>query len=651
MYTAVELQMLRNAAGDVAIPGIDTPTGNQLPTKSLISVKDLGSGNGYSYDPNTNRLVVTKDGLTLSGIDFGNTTLTIMANNVTVKNSTFEPTSVYYSVIDKGTNNTIAYNTFTGPTYSTPLADFINGGINTTIKSNSFIDAPSDAIAMTFSGTITGNYFSGAGYQAAAHPDAIWVPKTTGPVTITGNFIDWTWNSGVETNDTVRITTELGNTSNVTVTGNYLLGGSYTVQAGGGAAGTTMSNVTISGNYLGFGQFGAIMPGSPAGVTISGNTTFDWRNSTLSTAAWAAYLKAGLPTASLVVAASNGNALANSSASSTLYGGSHLFGTVGSNKVTNYVGGYGGQYIFFGATAVNVLTELAVSDSTLETGTDYVSYFDPGKDVIDLSNIDADPTKPGLQSFTYIGTASFSGSGAQVRYSTGGGTTIVQAKLAGDASADIQITLGGNYTLSAANFALTPADSAAVYSGVSKLSSSAKGSGNAIQHSFSNVTGKSYNSYQSVAVSQVVLADNYNMSASANQISVNGSNVTITRGSGAESIAAGTGSFAQTYHAHETIQIGAGASSTTIKLGTNFGAETVTGFSATGSGADAIELPIAAFSYLKPGMTQAQDLAAVLSHASMSAAGLIIRDSNSDSLTLAGVRVDLLATSSSIRFV
>jgi len=468
-------------------------------------------------------------------------------------------------------------------------------------------------------------------------------------VTITGNFIDWTWNSGVETNDTVRITTELGNTSNVTVSGNYLLGGSVGIQAGGGAAGTTMSNVTISGNYLGFSQFGAIYPGATA--DISGNTTFDWRDPTLSTTAWAAYLKAGLPTASLVVAGSNGNALANSSTSSTLYGGSHLFGTVGSNKVTNYVGGYGAQYIFFGATAVNVLTELSVSDSSPETGADYVNNFNAGKDVIDLSNIDADPTKPGLQSFTYIGTASFSGSGAQVRYSTGGGTTIVQAKLAGDTSADIQITLIGNYTLSAANFALTPAASAAVYSAVSKPSNSPTPTGVATQVSYSNMAGQSYTSYQSISVDGAVVADNYNMGDSSNKISVSGSNVTITRGSGAESIAAGNGSFAQTYHPNETIQIGPDASSTTIKLGTNFGSETVTGFSATGPGADAIELPIAAFSYLNTGMTQTQDLAAVISHAANLQSGFTITDSYGDKLALVGATANTLAGSSSIRFV
>ena len=50
-------------------------------------------------------------------------------------------------------------------------------------------------------------------------------------------------------------------------------------------------------------------------------------------------------------------------------------------------------------------------------------------------------------------------------------------------------------------------------------------------------------------------------------------------------------------------------------------------------------------------MSQAQDLAAVLSHALVSAAGVTIRNSYGDSLTLAGVTADTIATSSSVRFL
>ena len=69
-----------------------------------------------------------------------------------------------------------------------------------------------------------------------------------------------------------------------------------------------------------------------------------------------------------------------------------------------------------------------------------------------------------------------------------------------------------------------------------------------------------------------------------------------------------------------------------------FGKETINGFQTSGTSSDTIQLSKAAFSYLTPAMTQAQDLSAVLlDSGSMSASGLMITDSHGDSLTLAGV--------------
>ena len=56
----------------------------------------------------------------------------------------------------------------------------------------------------------------------------------------------------------------------------------------------------------------------------------------------------------------------------------------------------------FGGPGANILTYLALGD-----GGDTASSFDPAKDVIDLSHIDADITTPGVQNFTFIGSAPF----------------------------------------------------------------------------------------------------------------------------------------------------------------------------------------------------------------------------------------------------
>jgi hypothetical protein len=82
-----------------------------------------------------------------------------------------------------------------------------------------------------------------------------------------------------------------------------------------------------------------------------------------------------------------------------------------------------------------------------------------------------------------------------------------------------------------------------------------------------------------------------------------------------------------------------------------FGSETIDGFAASGTTSDTIQLATSAFSYLKAGMTQAQDLAAVLAKSTENATGLRIADSHGDSLTLAGLTAATIAANpSSITF-
>ena len=107
---------------------------------------------------------------------------------------------------------------------------------------------------------------------------------------------------------------------------------------------------------------------------------------------------------------------------------------IASSGATNFVGGIGSQTLYGGQNA-NIVTYLAIGE-----GGDRMENFDPAKDVIDLSNIDADIFTPGVQSFTFIGDAPFS-DGAQLRYqlNPATNTTTVQAGLAGDPMADFTL--------------------------------------------------------------------------------------------------------------------------------------------------------------------------------------------------------------------
>jgi hypothetical protein len=393
--------------------------------------------------------------------------------------------------------------------------------------------------------------------------------------------------------------------------------------------------VSITNNDLGFALYGTYYPTTYSLATVSGTTIIDFTNPTASTQALAAYAAAEPPTAN-VVSGTSGGATASGSAPTTLLGNGYASADLWAvSGETNFVGGYGPQ-LLFGGQGANILTYLAIGD-----GGDRMSAFDPAKDVIDLSRIDANITTAGVQNFTFIGSAPFSG-GAQVRYQLNPTTdsTTVQATLAGDTTADFSITLAGLVPLTAANFALTPSQSSAALANGAALTYSkvTTAAGAPTEYAYSNVQGEAYTTYESFYGSgyENFVADDLNLSSSQDKLALYGPSQTVTRGGGAESLTVGTGSDPLTYHPNETIDATTSGSEQFI-FSAGFGNETINGFSASGASPDSIQLATSAFSYLTPGMTQAQDLTAVMYHALPGATGMVISDSQGDSLTLTGV--------------
>lgn len=470
MMTTAELALLRAADPKAVLPGIDTPTGNQTAASQLTSYTSITTNPSapFYYVPSLNEVIVKQDGAVLSGYNFGTAGVMLLANDVTIKNSTFSGTTGLYSVWQPVgyTGATVTGDTFTGGSLSNPLplSAFIGSETSVNILGNRFINAPADACDIR-GGTVTGNYFSGAGFSTLGeHPDAIWVTDSYAPTQISNNFIDWTWSDGAMTNapmtgsdnDAIRITVEQGSVSNVSVTGNYLLGGSSTVDAGNAGDKGVFSNINVSNNMIGFGQYHDFMVGPQTGVTETGNTIFDYTNPAYSAKAWAAYLASGIATNNLVVATSAGDDITGlASGSTTLYGAGtaeHLYGTA---NETVFVGGYGTQYMW-GGSGTNIFKYLSIADSTANGGEDLIGNFHVAKDVVDLSAIDSNLGAAGTQGFTFIGAAAFSGGGGQVRYvlDKANDQTDVEADLVGDSEPDLVIRLSGLLNLTAANFAL-----------------------------------------------------------------------------------------------------------------------------------------------------------------------------------------------------
>ena len=132
-------------------------------------------------------------------------------------------------------------------------------------------------------------------------------------------------------------------------------------------------------------------------------------------------------------------------------GNDRLYGDYHGNRLT----GRGGGDMLEGGAGADIFTYFSANDSETwhrsdgkKQLPDIISDFVPGEDLIDLSTIDARAATPGDDAFTFIGTAAFSGQGAEVRFETGDGMTTILA------SNGLQICLAGPVALVAGDFIL-----------------------------------------------------------------------------------------------------------------------------------------------------------------------------------------------------
>ena len=146
----------------------------------------------------------------------------------------------------------------------------------------------------------------------------------------------------------------------------------------------------------------------------------------------------------------------------TIYGGDandKLYGEGGDD----FLYGEAGNDYFYGGAGADTLTGGAGTDyyvlNTLaDSGVgaalrDVITDFD-ALDVIDLRLIDANTGAGGDQAFTFIGTAAFTNTAGQLRYSYDGVDTHVFGDVNGDGAADFEVLLNGLVTMNAGDFLL-----------------------------------------------------------------------------------------------------------------------------------------------------------------------------------------------------
>ena len=444
MATLTELQAFANQT-TFDIPFIDYQVGVAPSITRFTDYHTLpSSGAAITYSASNNTVYVTGDNVVVSGFDFSGTTVVVNGNNVTVKNDKFDASYGYYALTQSTgySGLVIDHNTFDGLKLNKDYARFINSNSGkVTITYNQFLNAPSDAVALT-NGIVDHNYFSGSGYESGAHADAIWVPNTTGSVQITNNFVDSrkTADAIVIPNTAVQVNAEFGAIHNVTVGGNVLLGGTYTLDVSSKNGVMPIDTVSVTNNFVAGGLYGDLYPvNQPADLVYTNNTAITIKGSIGPTV---------IPYAGITV---TGTAGLSGEVLQGTGGGDHIFGHGNSDKI---IGGGGRDYLF-GGQGADVFVYKATSDSS-GSQTDIISGFEDGIDTIDLSALGSDASGK-VTAQTFIGAAAFSGKAGEVHQVQSGNSTWVELDVDGDEVADLRVELQGSHTLGSSSFVLAPA--------------------------------------------------------------------------------------------------------------------------------------------------------------------------------------------------
>jgi hypothetical protein len=362
MLNATQLRMLRAKSGAIKWPGIDTPVG-RISTNPLKSPAYLGGLPG--------RPQAATAGMVIEDVDFGGSTLVLLAPNVTVRNCLFSPTSsVLYSIQDQGGPGlTVDHCTFQSDP-ANPVSVFIehsNGGV--TITNNSFQIVGATPIRLTGGPyTIIGNYIRGIGFSASGvHANGLTLSSNTGgPSIVSGNFIDATDTAGdsqAASGYGMKVDAILDSLDNVTVTGNVVAGGgAYSFEAGKGGH-PVGPNVVIEKNFVGWARYGA-SSAVQAPVAFRDNISIDYTDPALCEAAMAAYR-------------------ASNPVGNVLYGtpGALLKGSTNPFLTNVFVGGLGNQ-TFFPGKGPSKYVYLTWGD-----GADVSHGFNVETDLIDFSRL------------------------------------------------------------------------------------------------------------------------------------------------------------------------------------------------------------------------------------------------------------------------
>lgn len=206
------------------------------------------SGSGWSYNAATQTVNVTTNGAVISGLNITGT-LNIAADNVIVKNDQITTSSLYGVSLRHTSGVTVENSAISGLNATTgrvnyAIDDIYADSTGMVFKSNDISNWRVGINVTT--GKITGNYIHDPGFIPGDHTDGIYDYYGDAPLAITGNTIE---NSLGQTCDIILQSAAGTPVGNMTVSGNLLAGGGYSIYAGG--AQNDSNNVKITNNRFG----------------------------------------------------------------------------------------------------------------------------------------------------------------------------------------------------------------------------------------------------------------------------------------------------------------------------------------------------------------------------------------------------------------
>lgn len=156
-----------------------------------------------------------------------------------------------------------------------------------------------------------------------------------------------------------------------------------------------------------------------------------------------------------VTGASGANVILLGAGDDLLAGGSGA-DTLGGGAGRDTLTGGAGKDRLTGGAGIDVFRFFDGDFGTAAKQADLVTDFTQGADRIDLQFSDGNTSATGVQHYTFVGTAAFTGAAAQLRYEIADGQTIVSADRNGDAVGDWFIRLSGEIALGTGDFILIP---------------------------------------------------------------------------------------------------------------------------------------------------------------------------------------------------